>query len=52
VAFSGGGFSNHFPRPDYQDDAVPAFLKHLGSQYDGLYKCVFCCGLTWPTLTL
>ncbi len=38
---SGGGFSNHFPRPWYQDDAVPAFLQQLGSQYEGLYKCVF-----------
>ncbi|KAI9449671.1 subtilisin-like protein [Lactarius psammicola] len=34
---SGGGFSFYFPRPDYQDDVVPAYLEHLGSQYDGLY---------------
>ncbi|KAF8267704.1 peptidase S8/S53 domain-containing protein [Lactarius quietus] len=36
--FSGGGFSNHFPRPIYQDPAVPTFLKRLGNQYDGLYN--------------
>ncbi|KAI9451127.1 subtilisin-like protein [Lactarius psammicola] len=35
---SGGGFSNHFPRPDYQDEAVPAFLQDLGSKYNGLYN--------------
>jgi len=34
VAFSGGGFSNHFPRPIYQNGAVPTFL---GSKYEGLY---------------
>src|SRR6266702_1071511 len=43
---SGGGFSNHFPRESYQDDAVLTFLKHLGSKYNGLYKCVFCRDLT------
>ncbi|KAF8265512.1 subtilisin-like protein [Lactarius quietus] len=35
---SGGGFSAQFPRPPYQDDAVPTFLQNLGSQYDGLYN--------------
>ncbi|KAI9453248.1 subtilisin-like protein [Lactarius psammicola] len=35
---SGGGFSNHFAQPKYQEDAVPTFLKHLGSQYDGMYN--------------
>ncbi|KAI9451126.1 subtilisin-like protein [Lactarius psammicola] len=35
---SGGGFSNHFPRPDYQDEAVPAFLQNLGSEHNGLYN--------------
>jgi hypothetical protein len=39
--FSGGGFSEYFPRPTYQNRAVPAFLQTLGSQYYGLYKCVF-----------
>ncbi|KAH9063919.1 subtilisin-like protein [Lactarius vividus] len=35
---SGGGFSNHFPRPEYQNYVVPAFLEQLGNQYDGLYN--------------
>ncbi|KAF8258353.1 peptidase S8/S53 domain-containing protein [Lactarius quietus] len=35
---SGGGFSNHFPRPIYQDPAVPAFLRQLGNQYNGMYN--------------
>ncbi|KAH8978301.1 subtilisin-like protein [Lactarius deliciosus] len=35
---SGGGFSNHFPRPKYQDHDVPNFLEQLGSKYDGLYN--------------
>jgi len=36
--FSGGGFSNYFPRPDYQNKLVPPFLKKLGRQYKGLYN--------------
>ncbi|KAF8265036.1 peptidase S8/S53 domain-containing protein [Lactarius quietus] len=35
---SGGGFSNYFPRPPYQKDVVPDFLKQLGSRYAGMYK--------------
>ncbi|KAH9165261.1 subtilisin-like protein [Lactarius sanguifluus] len=35
---SGGGFSDHFPRPAYQDVAVSAFLESLGTQYAGLYN--------------
>ncbi|KAF8258055.1 subtilisin-like protein [Lactarius quietus] len=38
ASFSGGGFSAHFPRPPYQDLAVPTFLQNLGSQYYGLYN--------------
>ncbi|KAH9168991.1 subtilisin-like protein [Lactarius sanguifluus] len=30
---SGGGFSDHFPRPAYQDVAVSAFLERQGTQY-------------------
>ncbi|KAH8979443.1 subtilisin-like protein [Lactarius akahatsu] len=33
---SGGGFSNYFERPAYQNVVVPAFLQSLGSQYDGI----------------
>ncbi|KIJ35652.1 hypothetical protein M422DRAFT_262052 [Sphaerobolus stellatus SS14] len=43
---SGGGFSNKitseniqvFPRPSYQDKAVSAYLKNLGSTYEGLFN--------------
>ncbi|KAF8263762.1 peptidase S8/S53 domain-containing protein [Lactarius quietus] len=34
---SGGGFSNYFERPQYQDEAVPKFLQQLGSQYAGMF---------------
>ncbi|KAH9161032.1 peptidase S8/S53 domain-containing protein [Lactarius sanguifluus] len=33
---SGGGFSDYFPRPVYQDVTVSAFLEHQGAQYAGL----------------
>ena len=36
--YSQGGFSDLFPRPDYQKDAVGAYLKGLGSQWDGLFN--------------
>ncbi|KAF8263761.1 peptidase S8/S53 domain-containing protein [Lactarius quietus] len=32
---SGGGFSNYFGRPLYQDEAVPEFLKQLGGHPGG-----------------
>ncbi|KAH9053077.1 subtilisin-like protein [Lactarius vividus] len=35
---SGGGFSNYFGRPPYQNVVVPAFLQRLGSQYNGMYN--------------
>ncbi|KAH9026067.1 subtilisin-like protein [Lactarius pseudohatsudake] len=35
---SGGGFSDYFPRPVYQDVAVSAFLERQGTQYAGLYN--------------
>jgi len=38
--FSGGGFSNYFERPSYQQQAVSTFLRDLGDKYQGLYKCV------------
>ncbi|KAF8262827.1 peptidase S8/S53 domain-containing protein [Lactarius quietus] len=34
---SGGGFSSHFLRQEYQDILVPEFLQKLGSEYAGLY---------------
>ncbi|KDQ64445.1 hypothetical protein JAAARDRAFT_187770 [Jaapia argillacea MUCL 33604] len=39
VWFSGGGFSNYFPRPPYQESAVPAYLNALpNGTYAGLYN--------------
>ncbi|KAF8256804.1 subtilisin-like protein [Lactarius quietus] len=34
---SGGGFSSHFLRQEYQDILVPEFLQKLGSEYAGSY---------------
>ncbi|KAH9062451.1 subtilisin-like protein [Lactarius vividus] len=36
--FSGGGFSDYFKRPSYQEGAVSTFLQDLGNQYQGLYN--------------
>ncbi|KAH7923658.1 subtilisin-like protein [Leucogyrophana mollusca] len=39
VFFSGGGFSNYFPRPAYQGTAVQGFLDKLApGTYEGLYN--------------
>ncbi|KAF8261845.1 tripeptidyl peptidase A [Lactarius quietus] len=39
VDFSGGGFSNYFPRPPWQDAAVCKFLESLPSgTYEGLFN--------------
>ena len=35
---SGGGFSNYFPRPDYQSGAVPAYISGLQPEYSSLYN--------------
>jgi tripeptidyl-peptidase I len=37
---TGGGFSNHFPRPRYQDQAVSAYVRGLGGNFvgEGLYN--------------
>ncbi|ORY09202.1 tripeptidyl-peptidase 1 precursor [Clohesyomyces aquaticus] len=35
---SGSGFSKYFARPRYQEKVVPAYVKSLGGQYDGLYN--------------
>lgn len=40
VSFSGGGFSNYFPRPAYQNAAVSTYLQSIDTMYSGLYKCV------------
>ncbi|KAH9035161.1 subtilisin-like protein [Lactarius deliciosus] len=38
ASLSGGGFSAYFPRPPYQNNAVPTFLLNLGDQYSGFYN--------------
>ncbi|KAH9003218.1 subtilisin-like protein [Lactarius hatsudake] len=35
---SGGGFSEYFKRPDYQDEAVTTFFGNIGNMYQGLYN--------------
>lgn len=35
---SGGGFSNYFARPSYQDEAVKSYLSALGDEYSGLFN--------------
>ncbi|KAH9168457.1 subtilisin-like protein [Lactarius sanguifluus] len=35
---SGGGFSDHFPRPVYQNVALSTFFVRQGTQYAGLYN--------------
>ncbi|KAG0697324.1 peptidase S8/S53 domain-containing protein [Suillus ampliporus] len=39
ASFSGGGFSNYFARPAYQDAAVSGYLEKLApGTYEGLYN--------------
>ena len=38
VSFSGGGFSNYFSRPLYQEAAVTQYFEYLGDQNAGLYN--------------
>jgi tripeptidyl-peptidase-1 len=38
---SGGGFSNIFLRPPYQEQVVPNFLQNFGNQYQGMYLYVW-----------
>ncbi|EEA18993.1 Tripeptidyl-peptidase sed2 [Talaromyces marneffei ATCC 18224] len=38
VAFSSGGFSERFPRPSYQEDAVASYLSILGDRWEDLYN--------------
>ncbi|KAJ4484943.1 family S53 protease [Lentinula edodes] len=36
--FSGGGFSNYFSRPSYQDSAVSSYFSSIGTINEGLYN--------------
>jgi tripeptidyl-peptidase-1 len=38
IYFSSGGFSERFPRPSYQEQAVSTYLSKLGIQWEGLYN--------------
>lgn len=38
VSFSSGGFSERFPRPSYQAEAVSNYLTHLGDRWKGLFN--------------
>jgi len=38
IDFSGGGFSNNFTRPLYQENAVVEYLARLGTNDSGLYN--------------
>ncbi|EIW75873.1 tripeptidyl peptidase A [Coniophora puteana RWD-64-598 SS2] len=38
ASFTGGGFSNYFARPSYQDSDVSAYLQGLGDTYAGMYN--------------
>ncbi|KAH8994686.1 subtilisin-like protein [Lactarius hatsudake] len=40
ASLSGGGFSNYFRRPVYQEQVVTEFLQHLGNQYQGKYNAI------------
>ncbi len=35
---SGGGFSEYFPRPAYQDTAVPAYLRTINGSSEGMLQ--------------
>ncbi|KAH9059566.1 subtilisin-like protein [Lactarius vividus] len=38
ASISGGGFSDYFRRPPYQEEAISTFLQNLGNRYQGLYN--------------
>ncbi|KAJ5639390.1 uncharacterized protein N7484_007252 [Penicillium longicatenatum] len=38
VSFSGGGFSDYFDRPSYQESLVQTFLTKNGDQWQGLFN--------------
>lgn len=44
---SGGGFSNYFARPRYQDDVVPAYIKTLDSAFEPYFNK---CGRGYPDI--
>ncbi|TBU25599.1 subtilisin-like protein [Dichomitus squalens] len=49
ASFSGGGFSNTFTCPDYQKDAVAAYLQKLNSTNAGLFDAS---GRAYPDVSM
>lgn len=46
---TGGGFSNYFPQPKYQKNAVDKYVKGLKGMHDGLYNKA---GRGYPDISL
>ena len=46
ASISGGGFSNHFVREQYQNGAMFRSFQRFGTRYHDFIKCVHCCTLT------
>jgi tripeptidyl-peptidase-1 len=40
ISFSGGGFSNYFSRPLYQDIAVPSYIANYTTEQKGAFPLV------------
>ncbi|PLB38421.1 peptidase S8/S53 domain-containing protein [Aspergillus candidus] len=38
ISFSGGGFSQYFSRPFYQEASVSAYLDKIGNTFEGLFN--------------
>jgi tripeptidyl-peptidase-1 len=38
INFTGGGFSNYFPRPSYQDSVIPDFLNTVPASFTGVFN--------------
>lgn len=36
--FSSGGFSNYFPRPEWQDDVLEKYLESNGDEWEGYFN--------------
>ena len=45
---SGSGFSEYFPRPFYQEEAVSRYLRSLGREHEGLFNPGKSCRLSPP----
>ena len=52
IYFSGGGFSNHFDRPNYQTIEVANYVSGIGDTHKGLYAFVFTFFLAYPIIAM